>query len=166
MVRPRVSRPVAAWPRRANVSGRVFTGGMEGNEAPGESGDEAVDPAVGPSVAADAAGEAVEPSLSGRIADTCSAMLDAVAVIDRIEARQDAWKIEFIDQARRIAESTGHGLVPVGSTLNEQQQREMVRRSFVAEVAGVLRIPESTAGRLIGQCGVDAPPAGDARCAA
>ncbi|SFN98964.1 HNH endonuclease signature motif containing protein, partial [Mycetocola miduiensis] len=35
------------------------------------------------------------------------------------------------------------------SKLTETQQREMVRRSFVAEVAGVLRIPEVTAGRLI-----------------
>lgn len=52
-------------------------------------------------------------------------MLDAVA-IDRIE------------------ETTEHGLVTVGAMLNDQQRREMVRRSFVAEVAGVLRIPEPT----------------------
>ena len=118
---------------------------MEGNEAPGENGDEAAELALD----AEAEAEAVEPTLTARIADTCSAMLDAVAVIDRIEAKQDAWKMEFIDQARRIAETTDHGLVTLGSTLNEQQKRDMVRRSFVAEVACVLRIPETTAGQLI-----------------
>jgi hypothetical protein len=130
---------------------------MEGNEAPGESGDEAVEPAVDAEavVGAEPPPEPEEPepehepTLTARIADTCSAMLDAVAVIDRIQAKQDAWKIEFLDQARRVAESTDHGLVTVGSTLTEQQQREMVRRSFVAEVACMLRIPESTAGQLV-----------------
>ncbi len=107
---------------------------MEGIEAPHETGGD------------DAVGTA---TLTARIADTCSAMLDAVAVIDRISAKQDAWKIEFIDQARRISEMTDHGLVTVGSTLNENQRREMVRRSFIAEVACVLRIPEATAGQLI-----------------
>jgi signal transduction histidine kinase len=86
-----------------------------------------------------------EPTLSALVAETCSSMLDAVAIIDRIEAKQEASKVEFLDQARRIAETTNHGLVTVGSTLTPTQQREMVRRSFVAEVAGVLRIPEVTA---------------------
>jgi hypothetical protein len=132
---------------------------MEGNEAPGESADEAVEPSVDAEAGVGAESPAEpepeqpepehEPTLTARIADTCSAMLDAVALIDRIEAKQDAWKIEFLDQARRIAESTDHGLVTVGSTLTEQQQREMVRRSFVAEVACVLRIPESTASQLV-----------------
>ncbi|SFO03700.1 DUF222 domain-containing protein, partial [Mycetocola miduiensis] len=108
---------------------------MESNDAPDETGDGEV--------------PANELPLPALVAETCSAMLDAVAMIDRIEAKQDAWKVEFLDQARRIAETTNHGLVTVGSKLTETQQREMVRRSFVAEVAGVLRIPEVTAGRLI-----------------
>ncbi len=117
---------------RTNVGGSVFTYGMESNEAQG--GEDTHEP---------------EPTLAAVVADTCSAMLDAVAVIDRIEAKQDAWKVEFIDQARQIAEMTNHGIVTVGSTLTEGKQREMVRRSFVAEVACVLRVPEPTAGQLI-----------------
>ncbi|GHD50416.1 hypothetical protein GCM10008097_24320 [Mycetocola manganoxydans] len=111
----------------------MFTCGMESNEAPDETGD----------------GAGPELPLPALVAETCSAMLDAVAIIDRIEAKQDAWKIEFLDQARRIAETTEHGVLTVGSKLTEVQRREMVRRSFVAEVAAVLRIPEVTAGRLI-----------------
>ncbi len=110
----------------------VLTSGMESTDAPGRKARH--DP---------------EKTLTAVVADTCSAMLDAVAIIDRIEAKQDAWKIEFIDQARQIAEMTSHGIVTVGSTLTAAKQREMVRRSFVAEVACVLRLPESTACQLI-----------------
>lgn len=71
---------------------------MESNDAPHEPGDSEMVEA--------AAGRDADPTLPALIADTCSSMLDAVAIIDRIEAKQDAWKVEFLDQARRIAETT------------------------------------------------------------
>lgn len=116
--------------------------------------DTAADPAFDPSVDPEVDPEvepAVDPELPlpALVAETCSGLLDAVAMIDRIEAKQDAWKIEFLDQARRVAETTDHGVVTVGSKLTETQQREMVRRSFVAEVACLLRIPAVTASQLI-----------------
>ena len=114
-----------------------------GDEVPGAAGEPAAQPS-----ASDKNAAPVLP-LPALVAETCSAMLDAVAIIDRIQAKQDAWKVEFLDQARRIAETTSHGVITVGSTLTETQQHEMVRRSFVAEVAGVLRVPAVTAGQLI-----------------
>ncbi|MBG6239212.1 hypothetical protein IWX78_002191 [Mycetocola sp. CAN_C7] len=110
---------------------------MEGTAAPAEHSDSDDRVAIN------------ETTLSATIADTCSSLLDAVALIERIEAKQDAWKIDFIDQARRVAEISEHGLVAVGSSLSPRQKGEMVQRSFRAEVAGVLHIPEGTAGQLI-----------------
>ena len=86
----------------------------------------------------------VEPPLSGRRAEACSALVDEVAKVQRNLARLVAWQLEVIDDAVRVAEETERGLVTVGSTLSVTQRREMVRRSVVAELACALRMPEST----------------------
>ncbi len=86
----------------------------------------------------------VEPPLSGRRAEACSALVDEVAKVQRNLARLLAWQLEVIDDAVRVAEETERGLVTVGSTLSVTQRREMVRRSVVAELACALRMPEST----------------------
>ncbi len=93
--------------------------------------------------------EPAEPSIVALIADTSSAMLDVVTQIDRISARQAAWKAEFIDNARRIALMTEEAVITVGTNFSEIQRRDLARRAFVAEVACELRLPERTAIALI-----------------
>lgn len=104
-------------------------------------------------------GEEAEPAPSGGdegerstvaiIADTSGTLLAAVAQIDRLSARQAAWKAEFIDQARRIALMTEEAVVTVGKNHTPAQRQELARRAFVAEAACELRIPERTAIGLI-----------------
>ncbi|MCU1560467.1 HNH endonuclease signature motif containing protein [Mycetocola sp.] len=85
-----------------------------------------------------------ESRYSGALADGCSSIVDEIAGLKRAEARQQAWMIERIDEARRLAEATLHGVRVLGSSLSAVQQREMAGRSLVAELACALRMPEST----------------------
>ncbi|MET0862270.1 MAG: DUF222 domain-containing protein, partial [Microbacterium sp.] len=93
--------------------------------------------------------ERSERSTAAVIADTSGKLLAAVAQIDRLSARQAAWKAEFIDQARRIALMTEEAVVTVGKNHTPAQRQDLARRAFVAEVACELRIPERTAIGLI-----------------
>jgi hypothetical protein len=86
----------------------------------------------------------VESRFSGALADSCSSIVDEIAEVKRAEARQQAWMVELIDEARRASEVTLHGVLTVGSTLSANQQQEMARRSLVAELACALRMPETT----------------------
>ncbi|GHD51650.1 HNH endonuclease [Mycetocola manganoxydans] len=86
----------------------------------------------------------IESTYSGALADGCSSIVDEIAHLDRSANRQQAWRIERIDEARRLSEATLHGVQVLGSELSEAQQREMARRSLVAELACALRMPEST----------------------
>jgi hypothetical protein len=87
---------------------------------------------------------AIDSPFSGALADTCSAIVDEIADLDRAEAKHQAWKIERIDEARRVAEATLHGVRVLGSNLSPAKQEEMARRSLVAELACALRLPETT----------------------
>lgn len=107
------------------------------------------DHASGASHTSGADGERGERSTAALIADTSGDLLAAVAQIDRLSARQAAWKAEFIDQARRIALMTEEAVITVGKNLTPAQRQDLARRAFVAEVACELRIPERTAIGLI-----------------
>ncbi|GHD44992.1 HNH endonuclease [Mycetocola manganoxydans] len=91
----------------------------------------------------------VEPTTAAIIADTSLALLGAVSQIDRLEARQSAWKAEFIDQARRIALMTEEAVITVGKNFSPAQRQDLARRAFISEVACELRIPERSAIALI-----------------
>jgi hypothetical protein len=91
------------------------------------------------------------PDTAAVIADTSGALLSAVSQIDRLHARQSAWKAEFIDQARRIALMTEEAVVTVGKNVTSTQRQDLARRAFVSEVACELRIPERTAIALIAE---------------
>jgi hypothetical protein len=82
-------------------------------------------------------------------ADACSAIVDSIANVERGAARQRAWQVEMIDDARRMAEATEHGLLTVGSTLSAAKRYEMVRRNLVAEIACAVRMPEITVDRML-----------------
>ncbi|MBG6238000.1 hypothetical protein IWX78_000955 [Mycetocola sp. CAN_C7] len=86
----------------------------------------------------------IEPPLSSARANAVSALVDEVAASDRDQAKLMAWQVERIDEARRLAEITEHGVLTFGSTLTESQRREMARRSLIAELACALRMPEAT----------------------
>lgn len=93
--------------------------------------------------------ESDEPSTAAMIADASGSLLGCAAQIDRLSARQTAWKAEFIDQARRVALMTESAVITVGTNHSAAQRQDLARRSFVAEVACELRIPERTAIALI-----------------
>lgn len=91
----------------------------------------------------------VEPTTAALIADASGSLLACVSQIDRLSARQSAWKAEFIDQARRIALMTEEAVITVGKNHSPAERQDLARRAFVAEVACELRIPERTAISLI-----------------
>ncbi|MET4637553.1 DUF222 domain-containing protein [Mycetocola sp. 2940] len=93
--------------------------------------------------------ESTEPTTAALIADASGSLLACVSQIDRLSARQSAWKAEFIDQARRVALMTEAAVITVGKNLSPAQRQDLARRAFVAEVACELRIPERTAITLI-----------------
>jgi hypothetical protein len=93
--------------------------------------------------------ESAAPTTAAMIADASGSLLECVSQIDRLNARQSAWKAEFIDQARHIALMTEEAVITVGKNLSSNQRQERARRAFVAEVACELRIPERTAITLI-----------------
>ncbi|MBG6238779.1 hypothetical protein IWX78_001751 [Mycetocola sp. CAN_C7] len=67
-------------------------------------------------------------STAALIADISGALLGAVTQIDRLHARQSAWKAEFIDQARRIALMTEDAVVTVGTNFSPAQRHDLARR--------------------------------------
>ncbi|MET1053108.1 MAG: DUF222 domain-containing protein, partial [Mycetocola sp.] len=83
------------------------------------------------------------------IADTCSSLVDAVAEVEKLEAIQAAWKVELIDHARSLAVATGEGVAKAGQHRTSQERDDLALRSFIAELACMLRIPERTATALI-----------------
>ncbi|WP_411719710.1 DUF222 domain-containing protein [Mycetocola sp.] len=93
--------------------------------------------------------ESAAPSTAAMIADASGSLLACVSQIDRLSARQSAWKAEFIDQARRVALMTEEAVITVGKNFSSAQRQDLARRAFVAEVACELRIPERTAIALI-----------------
>ena len=90
-----------------------------------------------------------EPGTSALIADTSGALLECVSQIDRLSAKQAAWKAEFLDQARRVALMTEEAVVTVGKNFTPAQRQDLARRAFISEVACELRIPERSAIALI-----------------
>ena len=86
----------------------------------------------------------IESPYRGALAESTSSIVDEIADLDRAAARQQAWRVERIDEARRLSEATLHGVRVHGSDLSANQKKEMARRSLVAELACALRVPEST----------------------
>ncbi|MBG6239700.1 hypothetical protein IWX78_002687 [Mycetocola sp. CAN_C7] len=94
--------------------------------------------------------EFLPPStLYAMVADTCSALVDAVAEVEKLEALQAAWKVELIDHARSLAVTSGEGVVATERPRTMQQRNDLALRSFIAELACMLRIPERTATALV-----------------
>ncbi|MCP2031022.1 cytoskeletal protein CcmA (bactofilin family) [Okibacterium sp. HSC-33S16] len=94
-------------------------------------------------------GTAAELPYSAACSDACSAMVEAIANVERTAARERAWQVEMIDDARRMAEASEHGLITVGSTMSASKRFEMVRRNLVAEIACALRMPEVTVDGMV-----------------
>ncbi|MFU8945258.1 DUF222 domain-containing protein [Mycetocola zhadangensis] len=89
------------------------------------------------------------PTEYARIADVCSSLVDAVAEVEKLEARQAAWKVEFIDRARTLAVANEEGVSPSVRPKTVEERADLALRSFTAELACTLRISERTASGLI-----------------
>jgi hypothetical protein len=87
------------------------------------------------------------PTRFAQVANMCSELVDAIADVEKLEAQQAAWKVEFIDRACTLALSTEEGVV--AGVTDPLKRRDLAFRSFVAELACTLRIPERTAGTLV-----------------
>jgi hypothetical protein len=94
-------------------------------------------------------GEMPETSYAAALADACSAMVHEIAATERVAAKHRAWQVEMIDDARRLAEVTEHGVLTAGSTLSATKRYEMVRRNLVAELACAMRMPEVTVDGMV-----------------
>ncbi|MFC6357324.1 HNH endonuclease signature motif containing protein [Luethyella okanaganae] len=88
------------------------------------------------------------PVVSASSADRLSQLLERVAEDDRALAMHAASRSRSIEQARVWA-SGSDDIVPPGARLSDRDRQEWVRRSFVAEIACLLRMPERSAERLI-----------------
>jgi Domain of unknown function (DUF222) len=78
-----------------------------------------------------------------RRADTLASMVDEVVEADLKLGIAHARRAQAIERARTYSEAAAHTATSTPSS------RDMARRSFVAEIAAALRIPNGTADRLI-----------------
>jgi hypothetical protein len=81
------------------------------------------------------------------IADVQAGLIESVAGIDRMIASLNACRAEAIAAAHRWAKTTENAVVPLG--VSDRRRAILAHRSFVAEIACALRIPERTAENLI-----------------
>ena len=82
-------------------------------------------------------------SLARSVAETRGKMLDSIAEVDRSIAGLEALKAELVTQAAEWNEVSA-------DLLGQDRPRNMIDRSFRAELASTLRVPERTAENLIG----------------
>lgn len=84
-----------------------------------------------------------QPSIASSVNDSLGTMLDSIAEVDRSIARLEALKAELVAQAAEWNEVSA-------DLLERDRSSGMVERSFRAELAAVIRVPERTAENLIG----------------
>jgi hypothetical protein len=83
------------------------------------------------------------------IGDVQAGLIESVAGIDRMIASLTACRAEAIAGAHQWAKTTEEAVVPFG--VSDRRRTVLAHRSFVAEIACALRIPERTAENLIAE---------------
>ncbi len=87
--------------------------------------------------------------LQSAIGDVQAEVIASLVGIDKMISSLMAWRAELVEQAHQWATVNEDAVVPFG--VSAVRQTELARRSFVAEIACALHIPESTADQLIGE---------------
>lgn len=82
-------------------------------------------------------------------AELVSLVIAAVGEIQREINAAEARRAKLIEKARLLAEAASHEIVLDSHTLKPQRVDELTTRSFVAELAATLRLPESTVRTLV-----------------
>jgi hypothetical protein len=80
-------------------------------------------------------------------AEAVGALVDQIAVLDRMESSVAAMKAQLIDQTRQLSEVLELSVTPIDA--NAWSATETVRRILASELACALRLPERTAETLI-----------------
>ncbi|MFU8945786.1 DUF222 domain-containing protein [Mycetocola zhadangensis] len=89
------------------------------------------------------------PTEYARGADLCTTLIDAVAEVEKLEARQAAQKAELVDRALIVALANEEGVAAMERAQTAAQRKDLAFRSFLAELACTLRISERSAQGLV-----------------
>jgi len=87
--------------------------------------------------------------LRASMADVQAGLIESIAGLEKMMASLAAHRAVLVDQAHEWSKATVDQVVPAGAA--PQRRTELAERSFVAEMACALRVPERSAQKLIAE---------------